>query len=196
MSNQVKKVCKGCGQIFYISEGHARQGRGKYCSFECMIDPRRRLFERVNKNGPFNKLLKSRCWEWTGYVNAGGYGSMGYYGRRKGVHRVSWMLHHGVIPEGFQVHHKCDNRRCVNPAHLSVGTPAANTAAMIRRGRSKAPGLKHEKHPRAKLTWDDVREIRRLYEAGEHSIRDLAGMWDISYAQTHRIVRYEQWREE
>jgi len=91
-------------------------------------------------------VMPSGCWHWNGVVGAHGYGVV-WIGGRKGnnrrAHRISLELS-GVLvgPDDF-VRHSCDNPICVNPAHLSVGTPAQNTADMWQRGR----GLAGDKHP-------------------------------------------------
>ena len=86
---------------------------------------------------------ENECWEWTGATYRDGYGCF-YMGKGNGIkrieraHRVSWLLRHGEIPEDF-VCHKCDNKLCVNPAHLFVGTAADNHSDMREKGRMKLP---------------------------------------------------------
>lgn len=80
----------------------------------------------------------SGCWEWAGCRSANGYGKMAYGdGTTTGTHRVSFEVHHGPIPDGMFVRHKCDNPPCINPDHLEIGTPAQNSRDMVERNRTR-----------------------------------------------------------
>ena len=82
------------------------------------------FWSKVNRIGP------EECWEWTGAKYPSGYGAFGWaykLGFEQRAHRFSWELHFECIPQGFVVRHKCNNRSCVNPNHLCLGTTQDNT---------------------------------------------------------------------
>ena len=79
------------------------------------------------------------CWEWIGRFGNAGYGQVKRNGKNKGAHRISYELTHGAIPAGLCVLHRCDNRKCVRPDHLFLGTKRDNTRDMIQKGRAKKP---------------------------------------------------------
>lgn len=88
-----------------------------------------RFWAKVDRSG--------ECWLWTASVRRDGYGN---FNRGSGdgwvsAHRFSYELHHGPIPARLLVLHSCDNRRCVNPSHLSLGTHRDNTRDAITKGR-------------------------------------------------------------
>jgi hypothetical protein len=103
----------------------------------------------------------SDCWEWQGTVMANGYGTIGTENRKKKLaHRLSYEMHHGPIPSGMLVMHSCDNKRCVNPAHLSIGSHKDNSQDMAKKGRWKNVPFIGASHPRATLSELTVQRIR------------------------------------
>ena len=107
-----------------------------------------------------HKKLDNGCWEWTGYYNNRGYGLTSFDGRTWLAHRVAYFLNCFKIPP--IVMHKCDNTKCVNPDHLKGGTQKDNMDDMWAKGRGK----KGENHCNAKLSDEQVKEIRESKERG------------------------------
>lgn len=98
---------------------------------------------------PFIRLLRgytvneSGCWMWNGSAYKNGYGWLKVFGSVKSAHRYSFELHKGPIPEGLEILHSCDNRRCINPDHLRAGTHKENMHEAANRG-----GIRRgENHP-------------------------------------------------
>lgn len=87
----------------------------------------------------------SGCWEWTAHIASNGYGRFGLNGKARDSHRVAWELSFGPIPNGLSVLHVCDNRRCVRPDHLFLGTQRDNMIDAVRKGRMKGrnAGITH-----------------------------------------------------
>jgi hypothetical protein len=98
-------------------------------------------------------VAESGCWEWTGTRNRFGYGLIcvgtWYAGHitTVGAHRLQWERHNGPAPKGQHVMHRCDNRLCINPGHLRLGTPADNIHDMMAKGRQNFAGLRNFKGP-------------------------------------------------
>ena len=84
------------------------------------------------------EISSDGCRIWLGALDSSGYGAVRRAGKTVGAHRVAWEIISGAIPAGLWVLHViCDNRRCVNPAHLCLGTPKTNTLDMNRKGRQR-----------------------------------------------------------
>lgn len=136
------------------------------------------------------------CWPWLGQLEHTGYGLFFLPGKKPNApkaraHRVSWELANGPIPNGLNVLHRCDNRRCVNPAHLFLGTIADNNRDRWEKGREA--DRRGVKNGRAKLTADQVGEIRTRYAAGGISQERLGLEYGVCQTQISRII-HKQWR--
>jgi hypothetical protein len=96
------------------------------------------------------------------------------------------------IEDGLFALHSCDNPSCVNPAHLREGTAADNMDDAMERGRQKAK--KGSENPNAKITEQDVVEIRRLYATSEMPGTKLAEKYGISQANVYEIIHHTAWK--
>lgn len=135
-------------------------------------------------------LPEHGCWVWRGPVFARhGYGFIHINRTPWGAHRIAYALWHGRLPVGLSVCHACDNRLCVNPDHLFVGTPADNSADMVAKGRSK----RGAQHPGAKLTEAQVKDIRSRYTGKRGEQVTLGAEFGISKTMVGYIVRGENW---
>lgn len=105
----------------------------------------RRFWSNVDRSGPLIRPELGLCWTWLRQVNENGYGRLSSGPRGSEVryyaHRVAFLVTHGRWPEPCALH-RCDNRRCVNPAHLVEGTRPENHADMVEKGRHAAPTRK------------------------------------------------------
>ena len=131
----------------------------------------------------------SGCWVWTGATKGNGYG----HTSRGPAHRRSYELFVGPIPAGMDVCHHCDNRPCINPAHLFVGTRLENMQDCKRKGRTargEKLALRGERGPSAKLTWAQVRAIRSSSEPS----KALAAKFGCTNDNINRIRRNDTWK--
>lgn len=136
------------------------------------------------------------CEEWTGRVNDAGYGVVWDNTIKRPVraHRLAWEAEHGPIPDGMCVLHRCDNPPCVRLDHLRLGTHADNMADMIAKRRNPCVGRRSEAHQMAKLTAEQVIEIRERHAAGGITQRQLAAEYGVSYPHVSLIVRRKTWK--
>ena len=148
--------------------------------------------ERKNKSKLEYKITENNCYE---VINRKPY-STGYFqitigkNYRKLAHRHIYEECFGEIPKGMVVRHKCDNKSCINPEHLELGTLKDNIQDKVKRNRC----AKGEKVPTAKLTKEDVKEICFLRGRGMTLVK-LSEKFKVSPAQISNIVRGVSWRE-
>jgi hypothetical protein len=147
------------------------------------------------------------CWLWTGYARcAGGYGGISVGRRTALAHRVAWELAHGSLDKTMCVLHRCDNPRCVNVAHLFLGTRGDNNRDRAAKGRNgDISGDRNfiRRHPEraargeatghAKLTRDAVAAARAEYAAGGVRMVDIAAKYGVAYPTIQKALRRRSW---
>jgi hypothetical protein len=127
--------------------------------------------------------ISSNCWEWLQYVNPYGYGTVRVGKKKERAHRVSYVNYKGPIPKGLLVCHTCDNRKCINPKHLFLGTVQDNTNDRIK---------KHGP-TRTKLRVGDVLRIRELASEGIPQ-KYLMREFDISRRALSALINRRSWK--
>lgn len=181
------RVCETCSAPFTVKNTYL----GRFCSHPCYAASLKR--ERVSLSDRFwARVVKGGgCWEWQGPVRENGYAQIWVRERQKQVkaHRVSWEIHFGPIPEGLWVCHRCDNRRCVRPDHLFLGTRTDNTDDMKNKGRADHGERRHT----AKLTEAIVSQIRHRYARGTIA-RVLAAEFGVRIDSIYKVIHRQTWQ--
>jgi|SRR5262245_6530410 len=132
------------------------------------------------------------CWLWTARGRVGkGYGKFSVArGFNQLAHRIAWILARGPIPEGLHVLHGCDNKLCVRPDHLFLGTNADNVADMVRKGRQSCGSRKSN----AVLTNEKVLEIRRLRADTGLSYRKIGQRFGLCPQHAWQVATGRIWK--
>lgn len=135
-----------------------------------------------------------QCWEWTRVCNQCGYGQLRVAGRMVYAHRLAYELGVGPIPVGMHVLHRCDNPRCINPAHLAIGTRSQNMKECSERGRARIPRTVKcgEENGASKLLEVDVRSIRRLLAQGRTQ-QEIADRFGVTQRTISDIKLGKKW---
>jgi hypothetical protein len=147
------------------------------------------IMRKVDKNGLMIDEKIGRCWSWSG-SKRNGYGEYG----GTSAHRISYKLFKGDIPKGLFVMHICDNRECINPEHLKLGTNQDNIQDKVNKGRAKG-GNNHkgQNASYSKLTNEQVKEIRE--NPHDKCLNCLARQFGVCFQQISRIKHNERWSE-
>lgn len=182
------RPCEWCKQTFRMRDKDSR-----FCSNSCSARwkgsrPKDAIYEKWFWSNTIPEP-NTGCWLWLGDMTTHGYGvARGTDKRRCSAHRRAFQLAIGPTPDGLDVCHRCDNRACVNPGHLFLGTRAENLADMRRKGRS----ARGERHHRALMTEAQVLEARARYAKGE-PINAISKALGINVATIHSAVTRKSW---
>jgi len=144
-NSRVERICAHCECAFTVKSSEVARGGGLYCSSACWYAFR---YRPEVTQARFMAMVRvdavSGCWIWTGATfpiknNRGGYGKFILHGRIMSAHRAGWIIFRGPIQGKMNACHNCpggDNRLCVRPSHLFLGTAKQNSEDMVRKGRS------------------------------------------------------------
>lgn len=141
-----------------------------------------RFWEKVDRGDP------DECWEWQAGTAPGGYGLITKEGESEIATRVVWELKYDEKPGDLNVLHKCDNPPCVNPSHLYLGDQSDNLFDHME-AEDRNYG---EDHPGAKLTENQVKDIRRKAEEGTER-EELAKEYEVTVQNISAVVRKDSW---
>lgn len=149
------------------------------------MDKIRRRDRQLRRFVGYSSRAPNGCWLWNASTREG-------YGQYLSdyAHRWIWKFLYGTIPTKAVIMHVCDNRLCVNPDHLKLGTQADNIRDAVSKGRI-ANG---ERQGLSKLTEIQVLEIRALYKTGQYTQPQLAKAYGLCQATVYELLRYKTWR--
>jgi hypothetical protein len=140
--------------------------------------------EKVEIRGP------DECWPWRGAL-CQGYGQFRIGAKIKKAHRLVYEDCHGRLQDNFVVMHKCDNRQCVNPAHLSAGTVKDNNDDRDKKGRQVAK--RGEDHGMAVLKEYQVAEILAFKDEINARVAEFAERFGASKVAVRDVLAGRVW---
>ena len=137
----------------------------------------------------------SDCINWSKSLGHNGYGITTRNNKTYRAHRLVYCDYHGIDHsdiKGMVVRHTCDNRKCINPEHLVIGTHQDNMDDMKKRNRT----AKGEAHGRAKLSEVDIKTIRDRYIRGSkvHGLLAIAKDFGVAFQTVSKIVNRHRWQ--
>lgn len=178
------KVCQFCSKSFDPT-WHAQ----RFCSVDHAFE------SKIHKPSSGSSMT---CWTWRGLLASNGYGIFPTKQRSPDgqsisrnviAHRKSFEIHCGPIPDGMSVLHRCDTPACVRPDHLFLGTQTDNMRDCAVKGRVRHQDHKGEGNNRARLTEQQVREVR----SDGRQPDQVAAKYGITIGHVHQIRRRRSW---
>jgi hypothetical protein len=172
-------ICKcNCGSINDVSTKLLKnEKKPRSCGCSRKIKPKIQFYSQIDKS--------KNCWEWTGTLNKGGYGKF----RGINASKVMWEYEYGKVKNGLQVLHTCDNRKCVNPDHLFLGTISDNMRDKTEKNRQ----AKGSKIGCSILNEENVLEIRKQRMEG-FTYTYLAEKYAVDWYNIRKICKNESWK--
>lgn len=173
-------TCKcDCGTIKDVAWNLLKnESKPRSCGCSRKIRSLRQFHEKYEKT--------EGCWLWKGNLSEGGYGK---FGKKSAASRLAYIIAYGEIPKGLQVCHKCDNRACVNPSHLFLGTIGDN----MRDRTSKNRQAKGSQIASSVLTEEIVLEIRKMRISGlEYQV--MADKFNVGWDLVRIACKNKVWK--
>jgi len=159
------KKCEFCGVLCWA------KGKRFFCSMPC----------RLKAYCTIDPITK--CWNYREkWLDKYGYGKFTVGKTCKSAHRISYELFKGPIEDNKYVLHECDNRACVNPDHLWLGTNNENMMDMVEKERQSS-----------KLNITDVVSIRKMWQQG-YPQKKIAELFKIAQCTISLIVNGKKWK--
>lgn len=190
--------CPGCGSRFQVYPYKLKNGRNPFCTRHCAaIHRKHRPYQTKSPTERFWKYVtKSKdCWVWKGSIATNGYGLFHLtdnplHYRTIFAHRFSYQHHFGPIPDGILVLHHCDNRPCVNPSHLFLGTHFDNAKDAASKNRHTHGAMVGT----SKLTDLIVLQIRTLIDSKVYPRTQIANHFGVNRSTIDGIANHSLWK--
>lgn len=185
------KICVKCRSSKDLNEFHKDNrrpdGHFPYCK-KCRLIPRKPSVSRpIDVVLSDYKISDMGCWEWQGVLTRDGYGMACYKGKRIRAHRLSLLQSLNLSDSNLLALHRCDNRKCINPDHLYLGTPLRNSGDMVERCRSSR--LLGDKNPVRVINSTVALEIFK----DQNPHKEIASKYGISQSAVSAIKCGKNW---
>lgn len=187
-----KCTIPGCDRA-HLAQGYCRAHYTRWRKYGDPLVVRQHQIHGASLLERFNAYVGERgsgCWEWTGYRDPNGYGRLNIENVPVLAHRIAWETHFGPLTSADHICHRCDNPACVRPEHLFKGDHAMNMADKMAKKRHRYGVSRGADHGCAKLTEDDVRDIRRIGRPLNQHVK----RYGISTSQASDIINRKSWR--